>query len=512
MSVPSETALDNQNSLHNKLYKIQSEIGSLFRTQENRFQKYKYFNEEQCLELLKPLLDKYKVAIYFSDDILLEREGDKQFFIGDMFFRKEEKEWVVKYLKKAEIVNIQDKITPRDLVNSTQSDLINYRVSEEKITFRFWAIGSNTDPAKAKGSAETYALKYFLSKFFLIPVKDENDPDSGNKEVEKIVESNRRLTKDERLQTDKLLENHGFRTVFAKVRQSLKVDEEERQEAKILQKRKKERAEISELLKNVKKEPCVFCKKEDETVKARFQFAALEEVKEAFNALGEILAANGISINLEFKDLDNKKVQEEVIEKLKEKNGAAAYFLKDDGKIEVGFNNHPEGIKAVVVDTEALLNNSPPHEVSGKETKEKVKKEIVPSDSKKSQVADETTCDRCNENINDCKCFNQKAVKPNKLQETETPTEPAQEKDQEKEVAKITGKINNTPQMGSDASGNTYYLANFTDQDSFTFPIYLWEKPVLTKKQKHRKQYWSTLIESFRKLAPETSITIEGYH
>ncbi|CAG8795791.1 8688_t:CDS:2 [Racocetra persica] len=209
----SEASLDNQNSLHSKLYKIQSEIGSLFRTQENRYQKYKYFNEKQCLELLKPLLEKHKVAIYFSDEISSgsEPKGDNFPDIGaDMYFKKEDKEWVVKYLKKAEIVNVQDKITPRDLVNSTQSDLINYRVSEEKMTFRFWAIGSNTDPAKAKGSAETYALKYFLSKFFLIPVRDENDPDSGNKEVEKIIESNRPLTETERLQAEKLLEKHGF--------------------------------------------------------------------------------------------------------------------------------------------------------------------------------------------------------------------------------------------------------------------------------------------------------------
>ncbi|CAG8806328.1 32619_t:CDS:2, partial [Racocetra persica] len=39
------------------------------------------------------------------------------------------------------------------------------------------AIGSNSDPAKAKGCAETYAIKYFLTKFFLIPTTDELDPD-----------------------------------------------------------------------------------------------------------------------------------------------------------------------------------------------------------------------------------------------------------------------------------------------------------------------------------------------
>ena len=33
------------------------------------------------------------------------------------------------------------------------------------------------DLAKAKGSAETYAMKYMLSKFFLIRVVDEDEPD-----------------------------------------------------------------------------------------------------------------------------------------------------------------------------------------------------------------------------------------------------------------------------------------------------------------------------------------------
>jgi hypothetical protein len=36
------------------------------------------------------------------------------------------------------------------------------------------------DIAKAKGSAETYAIKYFLTKFFLIPVVDNLDPDNSS--------------------------------------------------------------------------------------------------------------------------------------------------------------------------------------------------------------------------------------------------------------------------------------------------------------------------------------------
>ncbi|CAG8565695.1 31442_t:CDS:2, partial [Racocetra persica] len=39
-------------------------------------------------------------------------------------------------------------------------------------------MATNTDLAKAKGSAETYAVKYFLQKFFLLPVDSNLDPDA----------------------------------------------------------------------------------------------------------------------------------------------------------------------------------------------------------------------------------------------------------------------------------------------------------------------------------------------
>src|SRR5436309_15462526 len=55
--------------------------------------------------------------------------------------------------------------------------LTNSEKPEEQLTFHFLAIGSNSDPAKAKGCAETYAIEYFLTKFFLIPTTDELDPD-----------------------------------------------------------------------------------------------------------------------------------------------------------------------------------------------------------------------------------------------------------------------------------------------------------------------------------------------
>ena len=145
--------MEKQN-IYTKLQAIQTQIKELIRTEENKFQKYFFFNELQVLQLLKPLLEKYQLTLLLSYDI-------SQPFIHE----KDGKEHYVKYLKKLEIV---DSANP-----------------EQRLLFNFWACGSNVDLAKAKGSSETYAIKYLLSKFFLMPVKDEGDPDYRQREEEK---------------------------------------------------------------------------------------------------------------------------------------------------------------------------------------------------------------------------------------------------------------------------------------------------------------------------------------
>src|ERR1700731_4134249 len=79
-----------------KLQLIQVEIKELIRTEENKFQKYFFFNELQVLQLLKPLLNKYKLTILLSDDT-------SQPFIHE----KEGKEHFIKYLKRLEIIDIE---------------------------------------------------------------------------------------------------------------------------------------------------------------------------------------------------------------------------------------------------------------------------------------------------------------------------------------------------------------------------------------------------------------------
>src|SRR3954471_20815157 len=129
-------------NIFSKLQQIQNEVKELTRTEENKFQKYKFFNELQVLQSLRPLLEKHKITILFFDDENKEFSCEQQ---GNMY--------LVKYGKKCLIVNSEN--------------------NSEQLTFPFFAIGQNNDPAKAKGSAETYAVKYFLHKLFLIPVKNE---------------------------------------------------------------------------------------------------------------------------------------------------------------------------------------------------------------------------------------------------------------------------------------------------------------------------------------------------
>ncbi|CAG8856957.1 45474_t:CDS:2, partial [Gigaspora margarita] len=114
-----------------------SEIKKVFKTKRNNFQNYNFFTEPQILDLVKPLLAKYQLGLFISDE-----------------------------------------------VHETSSDIS-------------FTVGSNTDIAKAKGAAETYASKYFLSKFFLIPIKDISDPDYRSELTEKKTSSDRPLTNSE---------------------------------------------------------------------------------------------------------------------------------------------------------------------------------------------------------------------------------------------------------------------------------------------------------------------------
>jgi hypothetical protein len=100
---------------------------------------------------------------------------------------KQEKEWIIQYQKQAILINSENR--------------------QEHLTFYFWACASNSDLAKAKGSAETYAIKYFLQKLFLIPTSDNLDPDKIDK---REVVASKELTEKDREIVNDFLKKHNY--------------------------------------------------------------------------------------------------------------------------------------------------------------------------------------------------------------------------------------------------------------------------------------------------------------
>src|SRR5947209_4513823 len=80
-------------NIYQKLHQIQT--GQISKTELNKFQNYKYFTEQQALNILKPLLAEHKLTLTFSDNS------------GYFTKEKTEKEWVVSYLKKAILTNTE---------------------------------------------------------------------------------------------------------------------------------------------------------------------------------------------------------------------------------------------------------------------------------------------------------------------------------------------------------------------------------------------------------------------
>src|SRR3954465_5451383 len=103
-------------NIYQKLQQIQTQTGSISRTELNKFQNYKYFTEQQALNILKPLLTEHQLTLTFSDNP------------QPISTQKPDKEWVISYCKQAILTNSED--------------------IKEQLTFHFWAIGSNSDPAK----------------------------------------------------------------------------------------------------------------------------------------------------------------------------------------------------------------------------------------------------------------------------------------------------------------------------------------------------------------------------
>ena len=55
-------------NIYQKLQQIQAQTGQISKTERNKFQNYRYFTEQQALNILKPLLAEQKLTLTFSDN------------------------------------------------------------------------------------------------------------------------------------------------------------------------------------------------------------------------------------------------------------------------------------------------------------------------------------------------------------------------------------------------------------------------------------------------------------
>ena len=166
--------METNKELLTKIGAIQADIESLVKDEKNKFQNYNYFEESQLLKILKPRLKDKKLTLEITDDDTQPLQYEREKAIS-----KNGNETTNHYLRYLKRVEISDQETGQSKV------------------YKFWACGDNTDLAKAKGSAETYAMKYILSKLFLIRVLDQDDPEL--KEVEKEKDEQKKSQTDNTL-------------------------------------------------------------------------------------------------------------------------------------------------------------------------------------------------------------------------------------------------------------------------------------------------------------------------
>ena len=127
--------------IYKKLSGIQCELVAT-KGQYNNFGKYSYRSCEDILEAVKPLLDKYKVAIVIKDDIVL---------VGDRFYVK----------------------ATATLIDSDTGETV-----ETSAFARESADKKGMDSSQVTGATSSYARKYALNGLFAID--DNKDADATN--------------------------------------------------------------------------------------------------------------------------------------------------------------------------------------------------------------------------------------------------------------------------------------------------------------------------------------------
>ena len=137
------------NNLYKKILKLQLEICSIPKNGFNKFGNYKYWLLSDIFNKFKLLCKELNIVIIHEDILTTDKK--------------------INYLDKNEVeISYFKRYTIIDLDNDKESKY-----------FDILACAKNTDIAKAKGSAETYAYRYFLMNLLLLS-EDELDPDNDN--------------------------------------------------------------------------------------------------------------------------------------------------------------------------------------------------------------------------------------------------------------------------------------------------------------------------------------------
>ena len=156
-------------NIQEKLLKIQSELKAP-KNQYNSFAKYKYRNQEDILEALKPLLKKYEVTLTISDEV---------HSVND-----------ISYIEA--ICRLKD--NDHELITMAQAGIDTDR--------------KGMDLSQQFGSSSSYARKYALNGMFLID--DTKDADSQDlKETKKETKKTLRLNSPEFKKAKQYLKEGG---------------------------------------------------------------------------------------------------------------------------------------------------------------------------------------------------------------------------------------------------------------------------------------------------------------
>ncbi|MBF1213306.1 MAG: ERF family protein [Fusobacterium periodonticum] len=149
-------------NIYEKLLKAQVELKAP-KGQYNSFGKYKYRSCEDILEALKPVLDKLKLTLFISDEIVE---------VGGSY----------KTIKKDETVENEG----RKYVKATIT-LVNIEKPDEIIKTSALAREEETkkgqDGSQITGTSSSYARKYALNGLFLID--DTKDNDTSDSKIER---------------------------------------------------------------------------------------------------------------------------------------------------------------------------------------------------------------------------------------------------------------------------------------------------------------------------------------